>query len=218
MEFDPYRLMAYFHALLFCYWLGADLGVFISGRVARNQSLSPEARNAVRRAGALIDMGPRTAMVLMLPAGLTLASQYGSPVEGAALWGMWAMSFVWLWMVWKIFLEPHSAMGKAMWKIDMALRLFFTFAFIGFGVMCLVNGGPVTDGWLIGKIIVFGFIILDGFWLRILIYRQEAAARAAGGAMVISASLRNMLTASVLAIWAMVAICAFFGVVKPVWM
>lgn len=215
MDIDPYRLMAFFHVLLFCYWLGADLGVFISSRVARRPGLSPDARAAVRNAGALIDMGPRTAMVLMLPAGLTLAAQYGSPVQGAALIAVWGLSFIWLWMVWKIFLAPHSALGLAMWKIDMALRMLFTIAFIGFGVYCLVTGGPVTDGWLIAKFIVFGLIILDGFWLRILLYRTEAQARAAGGPVVLSDALRTMLTASVLAIWAGVAIAAFLGVVKP---
>lgn len=215
MELDPYRLMAFFHALLFCYWLGADLGVFISSRVARRQGLSPEARTAVRDAGALIDMGPRTAMVLMLPAGLTLATQYGSPVQGTGLWAIWGLSLVWLWMVWKIFLAPHTPLGRLMWKIDMALRMIFTIAFISFGLYCMVNDGPITDGWLIAKIIVFGLIILDGFWLRILLYRTEAAARAAGGAVTISPQLRTMLTASVLAIWAGVALAAFFGVVKP---
>ena len=208
-------MMAFFHVLLFCYWLGADLGVFISSRVARRQGLSPEARATVRDAGALIDMGPRTALVLMLPAGLTLATQYGSPVQGTGLWAIWGLSLVWLWMVWKIFLAPHTPLGRLMWKIDMALRMFFTIAFISFGLFCMVNDGPITDGWLIAKIIIFGLIILDGFWLRILLYRTEAAARAAGGAVSISPQLRTMLTASVLAIWAGVALAAFFGVVKP---
>jgi hypothetical protein len=215
MEFEPYRLMAFFHVILFVYWLGADLGVFICGQVTRRPNLSPETRAAVRSAGHLIDMGPRTAMVLMLPAGVTLGSQYGVPVSGPALWALWAFSFVWLWMVWKFYFAPQSDIGKLVWKLDMALRALFTVAFLGFGAYCIATGGPVSDGWLIAKIIVFGLIIADGFWLRILIWRQEQIAKAAGGPVVIPAGLRNMLSLSVLAIWFMVAIAAFFGVVKP---
>ena len=65
MYIDPHRLAAFIHVVLFAYWLGADLGVFLCGRAARRKNISDEARALVRRVGHVIDMGPRTAAVLM---------------------------------------------------------------------------------------------------------------------------------------------------------
>ncbi len=217
MNIDPFRLVAFFHVVMFCYWLGADLGVWLCGRAARRKDLSDDARAAVRKVGHLIDMGPRSALVLILPAGLILASQYGMPVHGGALVAAVLACLVWLWMVWTIFRQPQTPLGKTLWKIDMSIRAVLMVTFIGFGISCLVTGGPIEDNWLSAKLIVFGLILLDGIWLRIALFRMEALARA-GKAPPVGAppsALQKSLMASVMAIWVLVAIAAFLGVVKP---
>jgi hypothetical protein len=209
VDIDPYRLTAFLHVVLFAYWLGADLGVFICGRLASRPNLTPDTRQMVRRVGQLIDMGPRTALVLMVPAGLILASQYGSPIVGTPLVLVCVASLAWLWMVWAIFRQPHTPMGKTLWKIDLALRAALTLSFIGFGVSTWVTGEPIAFQWLAAKIVVFGLILLDGIILRLVLYRQEAR----GGKP--SPTLQRALISAVLLIWLFVATAAFLGVVKP---
>ena len=172
MSIDPYRLVVFFHVLMFCYWLGADLGVWLCGRAARRPGISDEARALVRKVGHLIDMGPRSALVLIFPAGLILASQYGSPVQGLGLVAAVLACGVWLWMVWTIYLQPQTPLGRTVWKIDLGFRALLMVTLIGFGVSCLVTGGPIQDRWLAAKIVVFGLILLTGIFLRIALFRM----------------------------------------------
>ena len=217
MSIDPYRLVVFFHVLMFCYWLGADLGVWLCGRAARRPGISDEARALVRKVGHLIDMGPRSALVLIFPAGLILASQYGSPVQGLGLVAAVLACGVWLWMVWTIYLQPQTPLGRTVWKIDLGFRALLMVTLIGFGVSCLVTGGPIQDRWLAAKIVVFGLILLTGIFLRIALFRMDAAARAGKAPPPGSPPtlLQKSLLSSVLVIWALVAIAAFLGVVKP---
>jgi hypothetical protein len=214
MDIDPYRLVAFFHVVLFAYWLGADLGVFVCGRLSNRRSLSDEVRAGIRKAGQIIDMGPRTALVLMVPAGLTLASQYGLPVDGRMLALIFAASLLWLWMVWAIFLEPRTPRGQLLWKVDMALRTALTLAFIGYGVLSWVGATPIAERWLAAKIVLFGLILLDGIALRLTLLWQERLAQT-GRSVLPLPILQRTLIAAVLLIWAMVATAAFLGVTKP---
>ncbi len=217
MTLDPYRIVAFLHVVLFAYWLGADLGVMLCSRIARRSDLSDDARRAVRSAGHLIDMGPRTALVLMVPAGLILASQYGSPVQGPWLAAIAVAAAGWLWMVWTIFLQPQTPLGKLLWKIDMGWRIVLMTLFVGFGVKCLITGAPIADHWLAAKFVVFGLILMDGIYLRLVLIRMERDARAgnspAPGAP--PTALMKSLHIAVMIIWALVAIAAFLGIVKP---
>lgn len=217
MSIDPYRLVVFFHVLMFCYWLGADLGVWLCGRAARRPGISDEARALVRKVGHLIDMGPRSALVLIFPAGLILASQYGSPVQGVGLVAAVLACVVWLWMVWTIYLQPQTPLGRTIWKVDLGFRALLMVTLISFGVSCLVTGGPIQDQWLAAKIVVFGLILLTGIFLRIALFRMDAAARAGKAPPPGSPPtlLQKSLLSSVLVIWALVAIAAFLGVVRP---
>ena len=210
MSLDPYRIVVFLHILLFAYWLGADLGVFVCSMVGRRQNLSADQRLGLREAGDLIDMAPRTCLVLMVPVGLTLAAEYGSPIHGAvALSAVWVAGLAWLWLVWQVHLQHHSALGKLFWKIDFAVRALVMAGFVGFGAWCLATGGPIAGHWLAAKMLLFGLIILCGIVVRIMLLAPPPATPAAGATL--GAGIRNV----VFMIWGLVAVIAFIGVTKP---
>ncbi len=212
MLIDPYRVVVFFHILLFAYWLGSDLGVFICGLGARKPGLTPQAVHELREVGALIDMAPRTCLVLMAPVGLTLAVNYGSPIHGLALALVWIVALAWLWLVWQVHLKQDEPLGKRLWKIDFAIRTAVMAGFVGFGAWCLVTGGPIPERWLALKMLLFGLIILAGIIVRILLL---APAAAAPRAIASKKDGRNRIRQVVFMIWGLVAVIAFLGVVKP---
>ena len=214
MSLDPYRIVVFLHVLLFVYWLGADLGVFICSTVGRSQNLTDDQRRGLREAGELIDMAPRTCLVLMVPVGLTLAVNFGSPIRGApVLTAIWLASLAWLWLVWQVHLQHNSPIGRRLWQIDFGVRGLVMAGFVGFGAWCLATGGPIAGRWLAAKILLFGLIILCGIAVRILLLsaRPEAPAPAGAAAPAIGNQIRNV----VFVIWGLVAVIAFLGVTKP---
>jgi hypothetical protein len=215
VSLDPYRIVVFLHVLLFAYWLGSDLGVFICGTVGRSQKLSDDQRRGLREAGDLIDMAPRTCLVLMVPVGLTLSANYGSPIHGApVLAAIWIAGLAWLWLVWQVHLQHNSALGKLFWKIDFAIRSLVMAGFIGFGGWCLATGGPIAGRWLAAKILLFGLIILCGIVVRILLLSSRRAVLVPAGAGAASA-IGNRIRDVVFVIWGLVAVIAFIGVTKP---
>jgi hypothetical protein len=212
---DPYKIVVFLHILLFAYWLGSDLGVFVCSMVGRSQKLSEDQRRGLREAGDLIDMAPRTCLVLMVPVGLTLAANYGSPIQGAAaLTAVWVAGLAWLWLVWQVHLQHNSTLGKLFWKIDFAVRSLVMAGFVGFGAWCLATGGPIADRWLATKMVLFGLIILCGIVVRIMLLSLRPAPPAqavAAAAPIAGAGIRNV----VFVIWGLVAVTAFIGVAKP---
>ena len=202
---STYTLVAFLHILLFAYWLGSDLGVFICSLTARRPDVSEDARARLQQAGVLIDMAPRTCLVLMAPAGLTLAANFGSPIRGAALGVVWVLALAWLWLVWEVHWRHGAPIGRLYWRIDFAVRSAVMAAFLGFGAWCLVTRSPISDAWLSAKFLIFGLIILCGIVVRILLLRPPPA-RGDG---------RDLIRQVVLVIWALVAAAAFLGVTKP---
>lgn len=79
------EFVTWLHVLLFGIWLGADYGTFLSSRILLQADKSAETRATAARMMVLFDVGPRVALVLTLPAGLTLASWYGMIGGGAPL-------------------------------------------------------------------------------------------------------------------------------------
>lgn len=213
---STYTLVAFLHILLFAYWLGTDLGVFICSLTGRRPGVSDDARARLQEAGTLIDMAPRTCLVLMVPVGLTLAANFGSPIHGAVLGAVWVLGLAWLWLVWEVHWRHGAPIGRLYWRIDFVVRSAVMAAFLGFGAWCLITGSPISSRWLAAKMMIFGAIILCGIIVRILLLsRPPARAPAAAGAAAPQAGGRDLIRQVVLVIWVLVAAAAFLGVTKP---
>ena len=71
---DTYLFLKWAHILAMAYWLGGEWGVFNASRPVTDINLSLEERRRHMETAYLIDILPRTAIILLLPLGLHTVS------------------------------------------------------------------------------------------------------------------------------------------------
>ena len=85
MNLEPHLLWAYAHIVLFVYWLGADVGLYLVMVFVKNPRLGYETRATLIRLAFYIDQFPRITFALILPVGMHLARDLGLyPIPGLA--------------------------------------------------------------------------------------------------------------------------------------
>lgn len=155
-----YPSMVYVHLLLFVFWLGGDVGVFVAGQHFRKrQAYTLDQRIALLKLLVLIDMAPRTAWALMVPVSLTVVKLGGYwEMPAALLAAAWAVGGLWLWLVWDAHahdMTPRAARDR---KIESWLRIGLTVFYLGLGLVSLAKGAPLEPRWLASKALLFGLI------------------------------------------------------------
>lgn len=221
--FSDYAVWQYAHILLFAYWLGADLGVFFAARYVARADLALDERLRFLELLLKVDMGPRTALILIIPVGFTLASDLGiAPFVDGWLPAIWLFCIVWLGLTWLLFLAPHHTAATSLQRVDRGVRIAVIALFLGLGVASLRGDGPLTAPWLAAKFVLFAAVVTIGLLLRgvirewvagfALLRRGEQLETA--NAMITSAHHRA--TRLALTLWLFVAMVAFIGVTKPV--
>jgi hypothetical protein len=208
-------LATFLHLLIFVYWLGGDLGVFYASTIVSDTKTSAQGRIAAAKVLAQVDMAPRTAMILTIPTGLTLAlvGGYGS-LNGPFVVLAWTLGLGWLVLAWVIHarhLPPSSFWRKA----DLGIR--------GIVIIALVLGAAfgMLPLFLSAKLIILATTMVMGLLIR----KALGPFGAAFGAMVISgptaqtdhiiAKSLNQSRPTVICIWILLLVAAFLGVAKP---
>jgi hypothetical protein len=118
----PEAWSALLHLLVFAYWLGGDVGAFAASFTLTDPRQPPAARHAAAKILNQVDMAPRSALILTLPTGMTLAAQRGwIAIAPEALLAIWIVSLVWLAAMW---VQHASHVQSQIWRTaDLALRL-----------------------------------------------------------------------------------------------
>lgn len=219
-DFATYDLLRFAHVVLFAYWLGADLGVFLAGGVMSRPGLAVAERNRVRGILMDIDLAPRIALIGMLPVGFQLALSWGAPLAAGWLPFVWAAAAAWIAMALFIHFGHRGVMVGRLLRFDLWLRVVLLAAFCLLTWLQWRNPGSETPRWLILKFFVVALIVVDGMVLRVysgqwrLAMERFAAGDVAGGDTLLRVRRRKAATAA-LVMWALVAVAAFLGAVKP---
>jgi hypothetical protein len=203
------------HILIFVYWLGGDLGVFYSSTILTNTKTSPAGRIAAAKVLAQVDMAPRTAMILTLPTGLTLASQSGYiELTVPILLGIWLLGLCWLALAWTIHLK-HLPPASLWRRADIAIRLVLIIGLLGTAI-----SGKLAL-FLALKLAIVAATIALGLWIRAAL----APFGAAFGRMIASgptpetdtiiATSLNQSRPAVVTIWLLLLAAAFLGLYQP---
>jgi hypothetical protein len=182
---NGYALLLTAHVLLLVFWLGTDIGVFLGSFRLKDPRLSLEARLEIGRLTALLDMGPRTGVILSIPTGLALAyfGDWGrrdlALLTPLALAVVTVLSLVWLTMAWRFFaLQQAKARGRELtpgegrflrlWRrVDLWWRMVLAVGIAGVTLAALVGRGLFGVGWLDWKVAAFGFIVACGIAIRL---------------------------------------------------
>lgn len=158
-----YTLLLYVHVLGLVYWLGGDLGTYLSSRYVLQKELGVEARQTAFNILMACDMGPRLAMPMMLGTGCHLAALRWPALlpDTLALIG-WVLVLIWTGLITAI----HSSAGSrwpSLTRWDLWLRFGVVASLLAAGLLGSSVGLPV---WMALKIIIFAVLVASGIAVR----------------------------------------------------
>ena len=138
---ESYLLWGYFHIILFVFWLGGDIGVFLSAIYAKRSDLSFETRSTVMQLGLVIDFLPRLCFALIFPVGLHLTNDLGLiKIDLSYFFLSWFISFVWISMIILIGKNEGKPIAEKLSKIQLDV---FPFGGCNSSLECLSLDIPV---------------------------------------------------------------------------
>ena len=221
MDIYFHDLMAFFHVVLFVYAIGGDIAVYYIGNYITKDELPIEERLRVRSMRFIVDMSARTSLVLLLPIGFTLSTAFGSSIDGDLLLGIWAFSILWLILIWIVHFKRETKEGEIYRLLDLGIRYILSFSLIVLGLFSLFGDSIIQSNWLSLKISIFGLILANGIWIRMIVGKMRECIQLVQNKSDIEFAEsqikkeQSTLNKAALMIWILVILMAFLGQVKP---
>lgn len=227
--FNGHSLAVFLHVVLFAYWLGGDVGVYYASRYIINSGVGPEARAVSTKIMHGVDIAPRISLVLILPSGITLMAwgPLGDDffVHGWMLALVWVAALAWLTVSLIDYRGGDTPIARASQKADLVVRYSLSAGLVAVGLYTMIATDPfgvdTNPKWLGAKVVAYALCIFSGVMIR----RQLLPFGPAFGKLVTSGSTPEVEKAIlgsirrcepwVYAIWTLVLVAAFLGVVKP---
>jgi hypothetical protein len=218
--FDAWK---YLHILMFVFWIGTDLGVFLSAKKSTDPKLSFETRVLLLHMALRIELLPRTMWKAALPLGVMLSEGMGLiDIGTAGIVATWVFSIAW-WAI-SMYGAYHydKPIGHKFAKVTNALTGAVGVACIAVAAMSLMGSGPVDPDatWLSWKIGLYGLINLMVI-VMIVVFDPLGAAfgrlAVEGSTPEIEDIISGVMDRSVVIIWATystIALVAFIATTK----
>jgi hypothetical protein len=217
----------YLHILLFVFWLGGDVGVYLAMAFIKNPALSFETRATIIRLAFYLDLFPRCAFALMLPVGAQLAGDLGLlPVDGALQACAWVLGLGWCALHLSTLFLKGTALARRLRQVNIGLEALMGLLFVGLGTAILLGAGPAWQPapdaatWFGLKLLLFGLV----FWVVLgidtrfqpftMLLQAGPAGLTAERERVIT-RMTNQTMAWALLLYALILAIAFLGKVKP---
>ena len=219
-EFDFWK---YLHILMFVFWIGTDLAVFLSAKKSTDPKLSIETRFLLMHIALRIELLPRTVWKAALPLGVMLSVDMGhldiGPVGIAVTWILstiwWGISMAGAWY----YQEPigHKLANVTNWLTGLVGVFLIAIAIAG-----AVGIGPFDPEatWLLWKVGIYGLInLMIVAMLKVfdpigIAFGQLAVE---GSTPEIEATIGATMDRSTVVIWAtyaLIAVVAFIATTK----
>ena len=218
-----YEIWKYAHLLMFVFWVGTDMGVFLAARRSTDAGLAFVTRVTLLHMALRIELLPRTMWKAALPLGVMLSRNMGYlPISDLAVAVVWIFSIAW----WAISMAGaywyDKPVGHQLARITNWLTGFVGVALI---VLCLsswLGAGPFVQEvpWLHLKVALYGVINLMVIWMIVAFDPIGAAfGRLAveGSRPEIEAIISGTMDRSTIIIWstyALIVIVGFIGTTK----
>lgn len=218
-----YELLKWFHVLLFGAWLGSDSGLFVTSRWIMKPDLPMATRAVLARLMVIFDLGPKVCLILILPAGASLAAELGVLLPRLLHVAIWIVAVNWLMLLIALHLYDGEPIHARLASLDIAWRVVLALGLLGAAfTRILDDAGPIGADYVAWKVAAFATIILLGVTIRFRL-RPFGAAFADiatnGSTPEREATLRRTLYVTyplVFGIWVLVLTAGWLGVSKPV--
>lgn len=218
---SAYEVTLLIHIVLFCYWLGGDIGVFYSSKFVVDPKLSDDTRLIAAKIMLGCDLLPRICMSLMLTVGGLLSHYMGITHEPWQLAAIILLGPIWLGLVLTLHFAHNASFVPALTRIDFYFRGLIIASIIASCIYAYASGRLVDAPWLLIKLMGFAFLIFCGLMIRInlkgfvdtyvkLISHTQTDADNQN----MIASL-NKVRPWVITIWVVLVIEAAVGIAKP---
>lgn len=155
--FVAHEFWIFVHIILFVFWLGADLGVFLLTKKATDPSLDIAQRDICMHMANVIDLTPRMAFTLMFPVGLMLVPAYGIEVPVLVTVVVWLIACVWL-VVTIGLMKGGPALQATLAQVTRWWQWALTIGLGGLGLYALATDTIFPPDWLALKVFLFGMI------------------------------------------------------------
>jgi hypothetical protein len=216
-----YEIVLFLHQLLFVYWLGPDIGVYIWSRKIVNPELTPEQRVTAGKMIRQIDLIPRVCIALMLTVGGILTEAVGLDHPAWQMAGIILLGPFWLTLVLVAFFREGTALGNTVAKLDFWFRWALIAAVIASTAWSFSTGRLAEAPWVGGKLMIFAAVVLFGQIMRLRLrpfmegLDKLASGDASDAVNQAMASSFARATPFMIAIWVGLLWAALLGVVQP---
>lgn len=155
--------LIFVHVLALVYWLGGDLGTYISSKYVLDESLSIESRKTAFGILLACDMGPKLAMPVILGAGLHLTHLFWvGALSNTVVAVGWVVVAGWLGLIF----AQHTQLAVSWPKLnqmDLQLRYLVIVAMLALVIWGFQYGLP---NWLLAKMFVYLSLVACGIAVR----------------------------------------------------
>ncbi len=215
----------YLHVLMFVFWIGTDLGVFLSAKRASDPSLSFASRIMLLHWALRIELLPRLMWKAALPLGVMLSVDMGlldlGPM-GIAI--VWLATIAWATLSVTGAYHYDKPLGHKLGKINNLVTGIVGAGLIALAVSSSLGNGPfdAEATWLLWKVALYGLINLMVI-VMILVFDPMglAFARMAteGSTPELEDTIAAVMSRSTIIIWATygtIALVAFVATTKVI--
>lgn len=218
-----HSLWVFLHILLFVYWLGGDLGVFLLAKAARRPELSFAERAFALQMAVRIDLIPRLCFAVMWPVGLHVTASGGfAVVPPLSLAISWVLALGWIALLFAMGRHEGQPLGARLSRINLGLQVAVMLVIGYFGITALLGWGPLPGGWFGAKVLLFALIFATSIGIDIA-FRPIGAAFGRLAVEGSRADIESIIAGAidgairwVLLLYALLVLIAFLGVTKVI--
>jgi len=216
-----YRLTLFLHQILFVFWLGPDIGVYMWSTKATNTELSPAQRISAGRMMQAIELLPRACMSLMLTVGGILTEMMGIQHPWWQMAGIVLLGPVWLTLTILVYMRSGTERGAQLVRLDELFRWAVIASVVLSVVYSVVTERLADVPWVTAKLMIFAAVVYFGLMMRkrlapfaLALDELESAGPTTETDRAMSASVSRART-FMFAAWIALAVAAGLGMVQP---
>ncbi len=220
---SEYLVWDYLHILMFVFWLGTDMGVFVSAKKSTDPRLTPGTRLTLLTMALRIELVPRTMWKFALPLGVMLSRELDLLEIGPlALTLIWLFSIAW----WAISVGSvvlgEKPVGPKLYKLNNVLIGIVGVSLVAVAVASAMGRGPFDADatWLLWKVGLYGVINLM-IIVMLVVFEPMGPAFGqlitSGSSPDLERTISSVMNRSIVTIWStyiLIAVVALIGTTR----